>query len=245
MDPTDVIFRHLDQWRHLPAYALERRADVFFSVYLKGFIETAMGIELEDEILPELPLKHGVVPSKRDSAQSVKVDFALFPKNRDRVLFVELKTDAGSRRSEQDEYLLAAQRLGFRAIVEGIRSIVIKSKAYQKYFHLASALERLGFLRIPLHTKDFLYPKPRQGLTRCLEAIEVAPHNPSIQVIYLQPEAKEPNCLGFEQFAKYVGQFPDPFSQRFAERLLAWTAVAGAEHPALVRGRSGSGSPRH
>jgi len=34
VDPFDVVFRHLDRWRHFPNYQLERRADVFFSVYL-------------------------------------------------------------------------------------------------------------------------------------------------------------------------------------------------------------------
>ena len=241
MDPIDTIFRHLDQWRHLPAYALERRADVFFSVYLKGFLENALGVALEDEILPELPLKHGLVPSDRDSAQSVKVDFALFPKDRERVLFVELKTDLRSRRDRQDEDLLAAQQAGFRRVVEGIREIILHTAAYQKYFHLAWALERLGFLRIPPETTSFLYPKPRQGLTRCLQAIQVMPLNPQIQVLYLQPLAsEEPNCLGFEQFAAHVGRFSDPFSQRFAAHLLAWRESAGAAHPATIRNGGGS-----
>lgn len=241
MDPIDTIFRHLDQWRHFPAYALERRADVFFSVYLKGFLESALSLALEDEILPELPLKHGLVPSERESAQSVKVDFALFPKDRERVLFVELKTDPKSRRDRQDGDLLVVQQLGFRRVVEGIREILLHTTAYQKYYHLAWALERLGFLRIPSEITSFLYPKPRQGLTRGLQAIEVTPLNPQIQVIYLQPDAgEEPNCLGFEQFASYVSRFPDPFSQRFAEHLLAWRAAAGAVHPAAVRDRAGA-----
>lgn len=241
MDPVDAIFRHLDQWRHLPAYALERRADVFFSVYLKGFLENALGVALEDEILPELPLKHGLVPSERDSAQSVKVDFALFPRDRERVLFVELKTDLRSRRYRQDEDLVAAQQAGFRRVVEGIREIILHTAAYQKYFHLACALERLGFLRIPPETAQFLHPKPRQGLTRCLQSIEVTPLNPQIQVLYLQPVAgEEPNCLGFEQLAGYIGHHPDPFSQRFAAHLLAWREAAGAAHPATVRNGSSS-----
>ena len=146
----------------MPAYALERRADVFFSVYLKGFLEKALGLILEDDP-PELPLKHGLVPSGRDSAQSVKVDFALFPKDRERVLFVELKTDPRSRRDRQDEDLLAAQQAGFHRVVEGIREIILHTAAYQKYFHLAWTLERLGFLRIPPDITSFLYPKPRQG----------------------------------------------------------------------------------
>jgi hypothetical protein len=241
MDPLDTIFQHLDRWRHFPAYALERRTDIFFSVYLRGFLESALGVALEEEILPELPLKHGLVPSERESAQSIKVDFALFPKDRERVLFIELKTDPKSRRDRQDGDLSAVQQLGFRRVVEGIREILLHTHAYQKYYHLAWALEHLGFLRIPPEITSYLYPKPRQGLTRCLQAIQVAPLDPQIQVIYLQPVASgEPSCLGFEQLAAYVRGFSDPFSQRFAEHLLAWRATAGAAQPAIVR-EAGSG----
>lgn len=67
--------------------------------------------------------------------------------------------------------------------------------------------------------------------------MEVTALNPQIQVVYLQPDANgEPNCLGFEQFAGYVSRFSDPFSQRFAEHLLAWRTAAGATPPADVRG---------
>lgn len=31
-DPLAHLFALLDQWRHFPAYQLERRADVFFAV---------------------------------------------------------------------------------------------------------------------------------------------------------------------------------------------------------------------
>lgn len=239
MDPLDLVFRNLDHWRHFPAYALERRADAFFSVYLKGFLEQHTGIPLEEEILPELPLKHGLLPDVLGSAQSDKIDFVVIQKDRERVLFVELKTDVRSRRIKQDAYLLAAQKAGFRRVLEGIREIILRSSSYQKYFHLASALERLGFLRIPPETKDFMYPKPRQGLTRCLQRIEVTALAPAIEVIYLQPIAtKESNCFGFDQLATYVSQFSDPFSQRFAEHLLVWTEAAGTSHPTKVRDRA-------
>jgi hypothetical protein len=33
LGPLDSVFAHLDRWRHLPNYQLERRADIFFSVY--------------------------------------------------------------------------------------------------------------------------------------------------------------------------------------------------------------------
>jgi len=40
--PLQTIFRHLDCWRHLPAYQLERRADIFFSAYLSREFSAAL-----------------------------------------------------------------------------------------------------------------------------------------------------------------------------------------------------------
>ena len=38
MDRLEALFRNLDRWRHLPNYELERRADIFFSIYLVDLI---------------------------------------------------------------------------------------------------------------------------------------------------------------------------------------------------------------
>ncbi|MCP4600495.1 MAG: hypothetical protein GY847_08180, partial [Proteobacteria bacterium] len=141
----NTVFNNLDHWRHLPNYQLERRADIFFSIYLKGVVENATGIELEDEIIPELPIKRDLVWPEHPTSKSVKVDYTLFSKDRSRVYFVELKTDVGSRRDEQDHYLHKARELGFGKIVEGIRNILLATSFHQKYHHLASILARLGF----------------------------------------------------------------------------------------------------
>lgn len=91
MDALDTVFRHLGHWRHLPAYQLERRADVFFSVYLKEVVEEFTKTTLEDVMIPEFPVKHD------GTNQSDKVDYVLFTKDRKRVFFIELKTDGGSQ----------------------------------------------------------------------------------------------------------------------------------------------------
>jgi hypothetical protein len=38
MEPLNQMFEMLDRWRHLPAYQLERRADILFAIYLPGFL---------------------------------------------------------------------------------------------------------------------------------------------------------------------------------------------------------------
>lgn len=232
MDPLEALFRNLDRWRHLPSYQLERRADIFFSVYLKGLVEQVTGVALDDTLVPELPIKCDLIWPDRASNQSVKADYALFAKDRSRVFFVELKTDSGSRRDRQDDYLEISKRLGFRAIAGGIRDIVLNTSAHQKYHHLAATLASLGYLKLPTDLASFVYPAPRPGLTDALRRIEVTPLDSAVDVIYLQPHATDGDrCIDFVQFADYVARFDDPLSKRFAEHLVLWRNAAGAVEP--------------
>ncbi len=232
MERIDRLFALLDGWRHLPAYELERRADIFFALYLRDVVEARMGAPLEEEMIPELPLRVDRVLEGRDSHQSVKVDCALFTTDRSRAFLLELKTDAGSRRPTQDAYLQAARELGFRRIVEGIREIVLRTAAHQKYHHLLWRLSRLGFLELPDDLDAYLYPSPRNGLTERLRAIRVTDLNPQIDVIYVQPERTEGDvCIDFAEMAEHVGRRADPLGQAFARHLRRWRVVAGTTPP--------------
>jgi hypothetical protein len=163
----------------------------------------------------------------------VKVDYVLFSKDRRQVFFVELKTDAHSRRDKQDEYLEAARQLGFRKIVQGVCDILRETKAHQKYHHLASALMRLGYLTMPADLREFVYPAPRVGLTQRLREIRVTDDDAVVEVLYVQPEATEDvRGIDFARFAAYVARFDDPLSRAFASHLLKWRSVAGSSEPA-------------
>lgn len=229
MDPLDIVFRNLDTWRHLPAYQLERRADIFFSVYLKAVVEERAGIALEDEIIPELPIKRSLASSERDDGTSTKVDYALFAKDRSKVFFVELKTDIRSRRVAQDDnYLEVVKRNGFRQIVEGIRSLILATKEHRKYNHLSTALARLGYLTLPADLGEHLFSSPpRRGRRTKLKQIAVCPIDAPVEVLYVQPDKDGDRCIDFDTFAAHVGRFDDPLSRRFAEHLLRWRVAAG------------------
>jgi hypothetical protein len=225
----NAIFNRLDEWRHLPNYQLERRADIFFSMYLKGFFEQQTNQPLSDIIIPEFPLKRDLIWPDFPTNKSVKVDYVLFTEGKSNVLFVELKTDSSSRRDEQDEYLSRAKEVGFHRFVEGFKDILLATGAHQKYFHLAKMLAVLGFLHLPDDIEDYLYPSPRPGLRKLLEQIEVTSSQPEIEILYLQPVSHgSPNVMDFEKFGDYVGQFNDEFSQRFAESLKKWCVPAGS-----------------
>jgi hypothetical protein len=160
------VFDRLDAWRHLPAYQLERRADIFFSRYLIGVLSEITGDDLEEEIIPEFPIKRDLIWPGRRSNQSVKVDYVVTAKNRKTVYFVELKTDTVSRREQQDTYdtyLQRAKEIGLRAILERLKDILLRTSAHQKYHHLVAACESLSFWSVPENIESFLYQSTRKG----------------------------------------------------------------------------------
>lgn len=229
---VDTVFDLLDRWRHLPAYQLERRADAYFALYLREVLEAELGVELDPRLIPELPIRRDLVFPEPPGKQSVKVDYAAFERGRDRVWFVELKTDAGSRRETQDTYLERAKALGFRAIAEGLRDILQATSAHQKYFHLAKAMADHGVFELPDGLETHVYPKPRRGLTRELQKIRVL-GDAAIEVVYVQPHSDgTKGAIDFATFARHVERHDDPLSRRFARSLREWGTIdAGAVPP--------------
>ena len=120
-DPTmDDLLDLLDLWRHFPKYQFERRADLFFGVFLPDVLECHYGIEFNREVIPEFPLRHGTLGTnfgRTGANQSVNVDYVAFTRDGQRVFFVELKTDGNSRRTKQDDYLEKAAGLEFKTLV--------------------------------------------------------------------------------------------------------------------------------
>ncbi len=236
MEPLERLFSNLDRWRHFPDYQLERRADIFFSLYLPMALEALAGVPLAGPIIPEFPLRKGALwgEDTLGGNQSVKVDYALFAADRSRVFFVELKTDDTSRRDAQDRYLERAAELGFRPLVEGIRRIAMATQAHQKYHHLLEALEQQGCLRLPPGLAEHTFPQPQRGLSRLLHAVEVtaAPGEWAIDVVYVQPNLP-PGARGvdFATLADLIATHPDPLSQSFAAHLRGWTTPSGAKRP--------------
>ncbi len=223
----DALFETLDRWRHFPAYQLERRADVFFSLYLAEVVAAETGVPLQHMVIPELPVKH-----PHDN-QSGKVDYALFSEDARRAFLVELKTDQGSRRSAQDDYLFRAEEQGLHHVLEGLLEIVLATKARAKYFHLLTALAEAGCLRIPADAQDFIWPESRPGQTDRLRSIEVVvPRDATIDVLYVQPTATPGDrCIDFQTFARHVAAHDDPLSRTFAGYLERWRVPAGSVPP--------------
>jgi len=76
-DPLIELFGNLDRWRHLPTYQLERRADIFFSLYLPAVLSERTGVAVSTDMIPELPICKALL-GESATKHSVKVDYAVF-----------------------------------------------------------------------------------------------------------------------------------------------------------------------
>jgi len=229
------VFDRMDTWRHYPSYRLEPRVDVIFTLYLREVLQAETDIRLDDEIIPEFPIRKDLDPDVNTNRQSNKVDFALFARDRSRVFFVELKTDMASRNADQDKYLDLADGQSFLFLLEGLKDIPngIKKDAKRirrKYFHLFRALERLGFLELPAALENLIFSANHRGFSSLLKQIRILPRSSRVEVWYVQPlKGSAGRCIDFTGFAKHVMELhADPFSTRFCKSLERWTEPSGS-----------------
>jgi len=235
-EPLDRVFDLLDRWRHFPAYQLERRADIFFAPYLAGVVGEALGVEMDERVVPEFPLRLGALFDD-GSNQSVKVDYLILAKDRSRAVLVELKTDMASRRDRQDELMRRACEVGMRQLLEGVIQIAPKSAEMEKYGHLLVELRALGLLDVPEELETSLYPQRKRGVTALLRQVRaiVGHRQVLLSVLYVQPlDDGGDGVISFARFAGYVRRFSDPVSRRFLQSLVKWTEWAGAAEPSRV-----------
>lgn len=207
------LFSRMDEWRHLPAYQLERRADIFFSIYLGHLLRKKVGLEI-DGVIPEFPVRVGTVHPTENTNRSFKIDYFAKAKNSDTVVFVELKTDDASRRSKQDWYLQRAKEVGVAKLLQGLREIYAATGSKKKYRCLLGELEGMGLIVL---NSD--------------ETIEVVEAKYEVQVVYIQPNNRDgkENVIPFREIAGIVEQQGDELSLRFAQSLREWASVTAGE----------------
>lgn len=226
MDPIAQIFGRLDTWRHLPSYQLERRADIFFSVYMREVLETNLGYQIRDEFVPEFPVRIGSIDPSKSSNESFKIDYLLLSADGTQPIFVELKTDNRSRRDEQDQYLLDAQQVGLGCLLDGLIDVFEATSAKRKYYHLFVQLERMGLLELPRHFCRIMESTNLRGATETARAISTFGDRCQPPIVrYVQPLAEEEGAISFAEFANIVGRHDDPVSRNFAQSLQEWAEV--------------------
>ena len=74
MNRINSLFDSLDDWRNLPSYQLERRADIFFSLYLAEVLKKKRNIDIDSRIIPEFPVIKRTKDKDNNTRQSFKVD---------------------------------------------------------------------------------------------------------------------------------------------------------------------------
>ena len=231
-----TLFDLLDQWRHLPSYRLEPRADAVFGLFLPHALDRHLAsreIAVDPRIIPEFPLGQG------DTKRSNKADFFAVSRNRKHAFLVELKTDMGSLRDTQENYLSRAVERGLAAVLRDIRSMAKarNPQARRKYFHLVKAIAELDLMIPPRELQNRIYDSPR-GVYGYIDRIRIPSTLPDIEVIHVLPDTLEgKDCIDFERFAT-VAEDRGEIGKRFAASLRSWSAIeAGDRWPDSVSAR--------
>ena len=236
----------LDRWRHLPAYQLERRADILFALFLPEVLEKRFGIS-DLCLIPEFPIKKSLFQKDDDTYQSINVDYLAVSADLTRGFLIELKTDMMSIDKEQVCRLKCASRKGIAEIVCGLKSIarsssVTKSPVIRgKYYFLLKEIERLGLIRIsdvdgfervmkPGQFKKEIYDGHVEQIKNCTKM--------KLDVLYVIPKETQEDgtlldgvCqLYFECIAAQV-EGKGSVGSRFAKSLRNWEKQAGLCHP--------------
>ena len=231
-----ALFDLLDQWRHLPSYRLEPRADAIFGLFLPHVLDrhlASRGIAVDPLIIPEFPL------GQDDTKRSDKADFFAVSRNRDHAFLIELKTDMGSLRDTQENYLNRAVERGLPALLRDIRSMAKarNRQARRKYFHLVKAITKLDLMIPPEELQNRIYKSPR-GVYDCIDRIRIPSTLPDIEVIHVLPDTeKGKDCIDFESFAT-VAEDRGEIGKRLAGSLRSWSAIkAGDRWPDAASAR--------
>ena len=170
MDVISTILNQLDEWRHLPAYQLERRVDVLFGMFLPTVIGMKFDVNPDKcSVIPEFPLHKGKLEGSNNN-QSMNVDFAAFFEkgNGKHLCLVELKTDQKSISVNQIKMLGEAKtKAGARNLLVGVLEAAKASSESRKYAHLIWKLHEIGCIELPDPDgfRQMSMTKERPGLT--------------------------------------------------------------------------------
>lgn len=200
-----VLFDYLDRWRNLPSYQLERRADIFFAMYLEKIIETEFGIKVT-KIIPEFPLRKKDI-DPLGTNQSFHIDYLVVAEDAKKIFFIELKTDMASWRTAQDDYLHKAKEINIPKIVDGLIEIYKATRQKKKYRYLFEELIHLGWAK-------------EEGKTY-INTSSVY----DIEVIYIQPKKthlRNQNIITFQNIIDILSSETDELTKRFVQSLEVW-----------------------
>ncbi|MHC1759313.1 MAG: hypothetical protein AB9917_07370 [Negativicutes bacterium] len=224
------IFNNLNEWRKLPNYQLERRLDIFFTLFLKQIIQDKCGQELNDTIIPEFPINtigigkfilknnqpsKGILNNTED--RSKKIDYVMVSKNIASrcAYFVELKTDIKSFGSEQAWVMSYCLNKEFdnnnaeEGMFHYLERLFLKTNQREKYWKLANEMVKAGLLKLNPNEELQKYDK-----NRYVEQISALFNDPvkieKRKVIYIVPEIPH-------NVFKEIGDWPKKYPKEINE----------------------------
>ena len=129
-------------------------------------------------------------------------------------MFVELKTDDGSRRDKQDWYLERAKKVGLVELLVGVRQIYQATNSRKKYEYLLNMLQEMKFVTLS-----------NNG------TFEITQADYAIQIVYIQPNNpdNQDNVITFQEISEVVEKHGDELSLRFSQSLLKWANSKAGE----------------
>jgi hypothetical protein len=211
----DKLFNYLDEFRQLPAYQLERRADIFFAFYLKEILANHFPEVIIDSFIPEFPIKIDSITSGGNSSNlSNKVDYLAVSMGSKKIFLIELKTNTTSLRTLQHEYLIKAKKYGLIPILQDLITINKASRHKQKYAVLFQHLKELKLI------DDTIKPIFESEFT--------------IEIVYIIPAINERNkallaettLITFNSIIGCLNHHSDELTQRFIKSLANWIPVS-------------------
>ncbi len=209
----EKLFDLLDDWRNLPSYQLERRADIFFALHLETIMEKVLVTKI-DVIIPEFPLRVGEISDKLPELnKSFKIDYLVYSINSQKVFLIELKTDQRSKREKQDWYLENATKIGVSGLMDGIIKIYGSTNQKVKYNRLVKKLEEIQWIKVIDN-----------------EIVNLnCPIKP--EVIYIQPinDSNRNDTICFDDIISALSGINDPLTKRFIKSLEKWKVDTNKE----------------
>ncbi len=228
----EKIFSNLSKWRNLPSYQLERRADIFFSLYINDIVSNKIGIHDDWVVIPEFPVPIKVIRPTNQDNNSFKIDYLVIGRKSNKVIFIELKTDNSSRRDNQDLYLEEAKNKGLFNLLVGLKDIFNASSSKKKYLHLFLELRDLGLVNFD-STLVSLVKKSQQGTGEAIRNIEICDNRLTCtkpEILYIQPSGSGTNIINFIDVAEVIQkEYDDSLSLSFVNALKEWESKGAGE----------------
>jgi hypothetical protein len=245
MTQIDTLFNRLDAWRHFPNYQLERRADIFFSLYLPEVLEDKLGFPIREELIPEFPVHKATIQNDVIGDKSFKIDYIALSNNDEnpiKAVLVELKTDGASVNPSQTDYLTAASNVGLKELLKGLLKIFRASNSKPKYYRLLTYLDNLDLLHIPKELKECMLRPFFEGANEASKLVDkwldTTLQSIETQIVYVIPNidglknqviGNHIKIITFEDVASIVRRSDDFLSNRFAESLDKWANCKAGE----------------